>query len=74
MPKSRGRKHNLKPQRPFMPVARLGGSSTSSVPSKRWWTKAKAIWSVVSVGAVLLAYLVLVPRISMTPSAMPQLF
>ncbi len=72
MPKSRGRKTNLKPQRPFVPVARSGGSSTSPVPSKRWRTKAKAIWSAVSVGAVLLAYLVLVPRISITPSAVPQ--
>jgi hypothetical protein len=38
----------------------------------RFWTKSKAAWGIFSAGAVLLAYTVLLPRMSISPSAVPQ--
>jgi hypothetical protein len=38
----------------------------------RWISRGQALWTTLSVGAVLLAYLVLLPRILIVPTAVPQ--
>lgn len=72
MPKSRGRRQSS--GKPGLPAA-SGTSARAATPQSAkgyFRAKSRAVWGIISVGAVLLAYAVLLPRMSIMLGAVPQ--